>query len=456
MNHVFSKVVMALAALALAAPAQAYEGWRGPTGVLKHVPDKSFNGYTVLAPLGSTRTYLIDNDANVVHTWESQYRNGSSAVLLPDGHLLRGSTLPRDEIVIPFGGYAGLLEEFDWEGNKVWELRVNSKKGVFHHGMQRLPNGNTLVTAWEYKTREEALAKGRTPETLERMSISDPDWPVEKPVEGFWPDAILEFDRQGNIVWEWHVWDHVGTGPDQWDINYLAPYHVEGPYGAGPDWTHFNALEYNPDTDQILLSSNKFSEIYLIDKKTGSMVWRFGNPAAYGQGRAPGGRGDDGDQVLFGQHNPAFLPNGHISVFDNGSYRPEGARSRIVEIDPKTNAIVWQFATAKVRTPNSFYTPFQGSAQLLPNGNYLVCSTLHGHLFEVTREKEVVWDFVNPISAKGPICAIEDDTTGIWVHRAYRYAKDHPALADRDLSPKGRLNPGCPDFRPLLEARPQF
>ena len=322
--------------------------------------------------------------------------------------------------------------------------------------MQRLPNGNTMVTAWEYKTREEAIAKGRKPETLGKMSISDPNWPVEKPVEGFWPDAILEFDPSGKIVWEWHVWDHVGTGPDQWDINYLAPYHVEGPYGAGPDWTHFNALEYNPKTNQIMLSSNKFSEIYLIDKKTGKMVWRFGNPAAYGKGRAPGGRGDDGDQILFGQHNPTFLPNGNISVFDNGSYRPEGARSRIVEIDPKTNKIVWEFSTKKVRTPNSFYTPFQGSAQKLENGNYLVCSTLHGHLFEVTPEKEVVWDFVNPVSAKGPICSIEDDTTSIWVHRTYRYAKDFPGFKGKDMSPKGRLNPGCPDFRPLLEARPQF
>lgn len=73
----------------------------------------------------------------------------------------------------------------------------------------------------------------------------------------------------------------------------------------------------------------------------------------------------------------------------------------MIEINPKTGEIVWQFHTSQVRTPNSFYTPFQGSAQKLANGNYLVCSTLHGHLFEVTPEKEVVWDFVNPVSAEG-------------------------------------------------------
>lgn len=81
----------------------------------------------------------------------------------PTGICCADRRFPREEIAIPFGGFAGLIEEFDWEGNKVWELKVNSKKGVFHHGMQRLPNGNTMVIAWEYKTREEAIAKGRKP-----------------------------------------------------------------------------------------------------------------------------------------------------------------------------------------------------------------------------------------------------------------------------------------------------
>ena len=156
-------VIALFAALALPASAHAYEAWRGPTGLLKHTEEKSFDGYTVLAPLGSTKTFLIDNDANIINVWESEYRNGSSAIMLPNGHLLRGSTLPREEIAIPFGGFAGLIEEFDWEGNKVWELKVNSKKGVFHHGMQRLPNGNTMVIAWNTRHGKKPLPKGASP-----------------------------------------------------------------------------------------------------------------------------------------------------------------------------------------------------------------------------------------------------------------------------------------------------
>lgn len=69
-------VIALFAALALPASAHAYEAWRGPTGLLKHTEEKSFDGYTVLAPLGSTKTFLIDNDANIINVWESEYRNG--------------------------------------------------------------------------------------------------------------------------------------------------------------------------------------------------------------------------------------------------------------------------------------------------------------------------------------------------------------------------------------------
>lgn len=142
-------VIALFAALALPASAHAYEAWRGPTGLLKHTEEKSFDGYTVLAPLGSTKTFLIDNDANITTYGKANIAMDRARSCCPTGICCCGSTLPREEIAIPFGGFAGLIEEFDWEGNKVWELKVNSKKGVFHHGMQRLPNGNTMVIAWE-------------------------------------------------------------------------------------------------------------------------------------------------------------------------------------------------------------------------------------------------------------------------------------------------------------------
>jgi Arylsulfotransferase (ASST). len=166
-----------------------------------------------------------------------------------------------------------------------------------------------------------------------------------------------------------------------------------GPGYDSFDWTHFNTLQYLPKTDQILLNSRNFSEFYLVDKKSGNIVKRWGNPAAYGQGTRPGWY-YDGTQQVFGEHNATMLPNGHVQLFDNGSERPEGNRSRVVEVDPASGKVVWQYAA---NGANSFFSYRQGAAERLPNGNVLVTSTHQGHLFEVTPEGEVVWEFVNPI-----------------------------------------------------------
>lgn len=77
-----------------------------------------------------------------------------------------------------------------------------------------------------------------------------------------------------------------------------------------------------------------------------------------------------------------------------------GNRSRVLEVDMTTGKIVWEYAA---NDGNSFFSYRQGAAQKLPNGNCLVTSTQHGHLFEVTRDKKVVWEFVSPIMEGPPL-----------------------------------------------------
>ncbi|MBW2307761.1 MAG: hypothetical protein JRG73_12600, partial [Deltaproteobacteria bacterium] len=131
----------------------------------------------------------------------------------------------------------------------------------------------------------------------------------------------------------------------------------------------------------------------------------------------------------------------------------EGNRSRSVEMDPTTGEIVWEYASS---TPNSFYTAYQGSTQRLPNGNTLIVSTGPGHVFEVTEDKEVVWEFINPFAPAGRKCYFEDATRN-FIHRAHRYGPDYPGLAGRDLSRKGLIDAGCPQewqawVEPTVEA----
>lgn len=430
--------------------AQAYETFTGPMGLLKHNKEKAFQSYTLFTPSTTNFTYLIDMDAQIINKWEAP----SSCVyaeLLPNGNILR--TRREENSAMPptfFGGESGIIEEVDWNGKVVWSFRLYSPTNLLHGAFTRLPNGNTLINCLENKTREEAFAKGRKPESL-LEAYPHPLDPNMK-ITGMWPGYIVEVDPSGKVVWEWHAWDHIGTGPDQLDINFHAPAGFN-PNFAGPDWTHYNSVRYVPDRDMIILNSRNFSEFYFIDHKTGKIIYRYGNPGAYGQGRLPGGYGDNGDQILFGPHDVRMLPTGNITLFDNGTARPSGPYSRVIELNPETNKIVWQFFPGNPGfAPNSFYSVYQSSVQKLPNGNYFVLSSNNGHMFEVTRDKEIVWDFVNPVTTTGIFAALDDGNAFPFaMHKSFRYEPDYPGLKGKDLSPKGPLVPGSPDWVNLLK-----
>lgn len=401
---------------------QAHESFRGVTGLLKYDAAKAFQGYTLIPPMEDKTTYLVDMEGNIVHTWPSQYNPGMHALLLPNGNLLRGGRLEKPPVM--FGGASGIVQEIDWDGKVVWEYKNLTASTVQHHTFSRMPNGNTLVLCWEKKTREEAIAKGRNPDTVKEAGIC--------------PDYVQEVNREGKVVWEWHVWDHIGTGPDQFNINFVLP--PKSGVMAGADWTHFNVVEYIPETDQILLNSRNFGEFYLVNHKTGAVEFRWGNPCTYGQGKCPSFN-DDGDQKLFGPHSVTKLENGNFLIFDNGWVRPEGNRSRIVEFDPKSKVIVWQYSS---RTSNSFYSAFQGATQRLANGNTLVTSSIGGHIFEVTggARPQVVWEFIIPLNPRGvPTCLVDDVTSSI--HRAYRYPMDYPAFKGKNLTQGRPFKQGC-------------
>ncbi len=437
-------ILTALAVFMLAGlPAHALEAMYGLTGLYVN-RDGAYKGYTLIAPQEGKKAYLLDMQGKVVHSWDLPGPVFYSE-LLPNGNLLSATNTP-EKSVIAFGGNHGHLVEQDWSGKIVWEVTMNSKKSILHHGFDRMPNGHTLGLAWEEKSWDEAKAKGRK---------DVPKGPVESynknMADGIWPDVIYEFDKAGKVVWEWHAWDHVGPGADQLNINQMLPDTIDGDLYKYPDWTHFNSVRYNEKTDQLLISSRQFGEILIIDKKTSKIVWRWGNPSTHGAGKAPSGYGLDGDQQLFGNHDACWLANGNISVFDNGTFRPSGANSRVLEINPQTNKIVWSYSHNR-EYPNGFYAAYQSSAQKLPNNNYLVNTTPYGHIFEVSPAKDIVWEYVNPVAGKTgeAQCINGPDWRSNRMHRSFRYGEDFTGLKGKDLAPKEVLNPGCPELAPLM------
>jgi hypothetical protein len=138
-----------------------YTGFR-TVGLLLNNTSKVYNGYTLFAPKQNTMTYLINNEGRIIHQWNaSKYPPGQSVYLLENGHLLRSCMTPGK--LSSGGGEGGRVEEYDWDGNLVWELDFSTDTYMQHHDIHILPNGNILMLVIEKKTYAECIAAGFNP-----------------------------------------------------------------------------------------------------------------------------------------------------------------------------------------------------------------------------------------------------------------------------------------------------
>src|SRR5437763_9175769 len=129
---VMAALVLAIGALGLAGPASHAQppkekgkdkGKRPAVKLGLNLNDakRACQGYTLLAPANSTTTYLIDMEGRVVKTWQSDCKPGHSAYLLENGHLLRAGALVNPPFHV-FGGAAGRIQEFSWDGELLWDF----------------------------------------------------------------------------------------------------------------------------------------------------------------------------------------------------------------------------------------------------------------------------------------------------------------------------------------------
>jgi len=232
---------------------------------------KSFEGYTLFSPSIQKSTFLINNEGRLVHSWNGKSITRHTVYLNEDGTLYRTGLVETDPIKthINAGGGGGRIERYGWDSELLWEFEYADMTKRQHHDFQVLPNGNVLILAWELKTREEAIQAGRNPDYIDTESNE------------LWPDHIVEVkptgSNGGEIVWEWHIWDHliqdfdetkdnfgiVADHPELIDLNYVKP---DSPTNS--DWNHINSIDYNADLDQIMLSVHAFNELWIIDHST--------------------------------------------------------------------------------------------------------------------------------------------------------------------------------------------
>jgi hypothetical protein len=371
-----------------------------------------FAGNTLISVRTSNDSYLIDISYTVLQTWHGASPPAAFAYLLPDGSILRpcGDTNAQ----WGSGGAGGRIQKIDANDVVVWDYFLSDNVRLQHHDVEPMPNGNVLAIAWERKFQAEALAAGR-------QSV---------PGGEMWPTMIVELEPVGatgaNIVWEWHLWDHLIQDVDSAKNNYGViadhPELVDINHGnVGPSWDHGNAIDYNPQLDQILYSARSMNEVYIIDHSTttaeaaghtggnsgmgGDILYRWGNPQVYD-------RGDANDQYYYGVHganwiDPGLPGGGNILTFNNGN-RPGTANdySSVEEIVPPVvghgyfinagqpfgpAAPAWAY-----QNPPGFYSQNKAGAYRLPNGNTLITEANDNNIFEATVAGTIVWQYSPP------------------------------------------------------------
>lgn len=430
-------------------------------GLRIYKPDKTWSGYTLLNCFTTTGTekngnnVLIDMEGRIVNEWlfaGSGYLSAAKA--LPGGNIAGSSVDPN--AAMPGGGR---VTQLDWDGNVVRQWDTN-----MHHDHERegnpcgyyAPGLEPMVQSGKILVLESTHPDPEQTKHISRKFVKD--------------DMIRELDWNGNELFRWECWKHFDQlGLDEWakaglDMgrNYEGPDFMAD--ALPEDWSHGNAvawcgqnkwydqgdLRFHPEN--IIADFRSLNITVIIARHPhpegkwaeGDIIWRLGPD--YSQA------GDDYKVgQIIGQHQAHMIPRGlpgegNLLIFDNGGAAGYGALiqglrdaqgnalgawpnkfrlfSRILEIDPVTKQVVWEYKQPNLSqdldgdgkilgNEKLFFSNLMSGMQRLPNGNTLITEADVGRIFEVTTSGEVVWEYV-------PTWFDATAFMGVSVYRAYR------------------------------------
>lgn len=428
-------------------------------GTIVYDEEATDGGFNLIYPHNQPDAFLLDMCGNIVHKWENadSLRPANVIYILENSDVMttyRPASFDNDAIWA--GGGGATIERRTWDNEPIWSFTRNDAEYRLHHDIQPMANGNVLVTAWEQRDSLECIEAGRNPENLTGA--------------GMWSEVVWEIapndDGDGEIVWEWAVWDHliqdfdstkanygvIANNIDKIDINFGAASN------AAADWLHINAIDFDEFSQHIMLSVPTFNEIWVVDygnTTPGELKWRWGNPMAYD-------RGDSTDTKLGYQHHTHWLdlalstnsPDyGKVGVFNN---RVQGDTSEYSTVhtllpiyDEYENEYFLDNAsgtylptdfdwTFESPNPNTIYSNIVSSFQRLDNGNSLICSGRYGDTREYTQEGELVWHYKTPFLNQSGTASPQSQGTVLeptqnLTFRASRYPANYPAFEGIDF-----------------------
>ncbi len=304
-------------------------------GVVKYDVEKASPGYNLYNSRPRSRAVLMDMAGQEVHAWEQDVPGGWHHIeMARDGALY---TILEDRS----------LSKLDWDSHLLWSLSLRA-----HHDVALADNGEIYVLV--HSDEELELAGRELPIIDDDVQVLSSDGHLLR----HYSMARLFANRLGE-----------GTAAVIEKALHEDERAAKVPGGAC-DVFRVDSIELVPGG--LLISVRELDMIALVDLEQGKLLWTWG----------PG--------QLEQQHQPTMTASGTVLVFDNGTRREY---SRIVEYAPDRDEIVWEYTQGP---GGNFYSSSRGGVEGLPNGDVLVTESSKGHVFEVTRESEIVWEFYNP------------------------------------------------------------
>ncbi len=291
------------------------------------------------------RKYAIIFDNHGVPVWwlhtnshilDAAYlRNGDVAVGVDDGRRLSQ------------GLSDAAFKEFRLDGKYVRTFTIPNGTLTDRHELQLLPNGDYIVVAH--------VPRGG-------VDLRPYGGPANATV---FDDRIYEVSPHNKVVWSWSSRGHIRLSETgRWYKALVLTHPAQLSRGhIGYDIVHINSVE--PYGNDFLVSFRHTDAIYLIDKATGRIEWKLGGT------HTPQSLRIIGDDVpdFGGQHDARVLPDGTVTVFDNGTGRGRPPRALRFRIDTRARTATLLERLVGNQTPSS---PCCGSARKLPGGDWVI------------------------------------------------------------------------------------
>ena len=414
-----------------------------PTGTTIYKPEKCYNGYTLYPSMKEgVGAILIDMNGNPVRTWPKF--NSFMVDLLPGGSILGGQTGRIGKAYDHNWGADDVVQEtwdgaIEWHFNKADEIDLGD--GPAWSSRQNHDIVREGCPVGYYVPGMTPMAEGGRTLMLSYRSGHYPDV-----TRDYLPRAtrMIEVTWQGEIVWDWmpaEQFEQFGHGEAAKNAimrrcrAQLGVFQNTCSYVGPNQWFDAGDDRFDPEN---IITDDRGTMLYIISKKTGEIVWKVGPDYSMDPKLKALG-------TIIGPHHTHVIPKGlpgegNILVFDNGGAAgfgdpnpgaPDGTWnalrdcSRVLEINPITLELVWECTALTLGYPcggedmSRFYSRYKSAAQRLPNGNTLITESHCGRLFEVTRDGEIVWEFINPHNL-----AARDGLFFSDIFRGYRYPYD--------------------------------